>query len=574
MLFNNSNIWNAFSKMTRNDSKIAYGSWDALYPYVVCALVLKAKQNNISLDKSSRELIEELYENDFSFIFSGVDIKNLSSFNDVTIEDLISFVSDFQAALASYGKRSPEIIIPEKVITLNCKLIELSENDNLDMIGEACPVSAIQVAKTYSLSDIYTYSLQYRYKEFAALVSDVLGYKARFIAGEYYLFNYIEHAKKVISFPMWCCNTEHTVMGTYLEEKGYKPTHNNSTEAGILFAVDALTEEGTAAVCVPLGLIQKTDNSVLKDIINKKLLKAVVTLPGGIFQSTDIKTAILILTKKKNDTVRFVNGSEFFSKNRKLCNELSDTNIMEITNAYYNKSEYAKDVIIEDIKAKNYSLNYINYFVEPKIVITGMGSKKYPSVKLSEVLLAKPIRGTLIKSEVLNAETGNTTYRYLTSKNIIDNEIDQYLPEIPEQDKKVDKYCLKENDIILSVVTTDVIKVAIAQNIGELKIVVSNMLYKLTPNPEKVRPLFLKAVLSHPDAARVFKAYSSGSGSTSTLPIDVLCNTEIILPPLDKQDIFVKNYEELMNTRSMLVEQIHKIDKSKDLLFVTSFQEK
>ena len=133
---------------------------------------------------------------------------------------------------------------------------------------------------------------------------------------------------------------------------------------------------------------------------------------------------------------------------------------------------------------------------------------------------------------------------------------------------------MKENDIIISVVTTDVIKVAMAKDIGDLKIVVSNMLYKLTPNSDKVRPLFLKAVLSNPAASRLFKAYSTGAGATSTLPIDVLCNTEITLPPLDKQDIFVKNYEELMNTRLMLVEQIHKIDKSKDLLFVRSFQEK
>ena len=102
----------------------------------------------------------------------------------------------------------------------------------------------------------------------------------------------------------------------------------------------------------------------------------------------------------------------------------------------------------------------------------------------------------------------------------------------------------------------------------------SNMLYKLTPNPDKVHPLFLKAVLSNPAASRLFKVYSTGTGATSTLPIDVLCNTEITLPPLEKQNMFVKNYEDLMNTRHMLVEQIHKIDKSKDLLFLKSFQEK
>ena len=569
MLTNISPIYNALNKTIECNTSFTN---DVLTPYIICALVLKAKQSNISLNKSSEGLVKELYGNDSPSIVNEINIDDFSSFEEISIEDLKNFLSDYQSALYSIGKRAAEIFVPEKIISLICKLLELTDADILDMFGEACPVSALQITENYSVVDIYAYSLQYRIKEFAELLSDALGYKVKFIEGEYYLFDYIERANKVISFPMWNCSTIKTAMGTYLEGKGFKPTHNNSTEAGVLFAMDALAEDGLAAVCVPLNLVQKADNPILKDIIVKQQLKAVVALPGGLFPSTDIKTALLILSKKKNDSVRFVNGTEFFTKNRKLRNELSDTNIMEITNAYFNNSEYAKNVKTQEIIEKNYSLNYINYFIRPEIVIAGIGRNKYPSVKIADVLLAKPIRGTLIPSEVLDSEASNSSYRYLTAKNIIDNEIDFSLLEIPEQEKRVDKYCLKENDIILSVVTNDVIKVAIAQNIGDLHIVVSNMLYKLTPDSKKIRPLFLKAILSNPAASRVFKAYSSGS-SISTLTIDVLCNTEITLPSLDKQDIFVKNYEELMNTRCMLIEQIRMIDKSKDLLFVKTFQE-
>lgn len=571
MLSTRSSLWAAFDKMRGCNSSNPY---NVLNLYVICALVLKAKQNGISLDKSSVGLVKELYKNDYPNILHEIDINNLSFFEDVNIEDLKYFLQNYQSTLSINGKRDLEFFIPEKIVSLICKLLELTDTDTLNMFGETCPFAALHIANTYSLSDIHTYSMQYNSKEVAELLSEVLSYKINFIAGEYYLFNYIEQTNKVISFPMWYCDTQHSAMGTYLAEKGYKSTNHNSTEAGILIALDALKADGIAAVCVPLGLIQKRDNPVIKDIIEKKQIKAIISLPGGIFPTTEIKTAVLILSKKQNDSVRFVNGSEFFTKNRKLRNELSDTNIMEITNAYFNKSEYAKNVTIEEIKAKDYSLNYINYFVEPKIIIAGLGRNKYPSVRIADVLLAKPIRGTLIPSEVLDSEAGNSSYRYLTAKKIIDNEICLDLPEIPEQDKKIDKYCLKENDILLSVVTTDIIKVAIAKEIGDLNIVVSNMLYKLTPNPGKVRPLFLKAVLSNPAAARLFKVYSTGAGATSTLPIDILCNTEITLPPLEKQDIFVKNYEELMHTRSMLIEQIRKIDKSKDLLFVKSFQEK
>ena len=577
MLSSNSSIWKAFCKLrdSKNETSSAGGSWDSFFTYAVCALVLKAKNNGFPLNKNSKDLTIELYGNNYPTLLNDFEYQNLSAFDECSTEELKSFLLDYKSAFSTIGKSAEESFVPEKLISLICKLIDLSDNDTLDMIGEPCPISALQVEQSYSLSNIFSYSLNYRNKDFAELLSDVFGYKTKHIAGEYYLFNYIEHANKVISIPLWNCSTEHNEMGIYLKEKGFATSHNNSAEAGILFTLDALTDDGIAAVCVPLNLLQKPGNPIFKYIVDNKNLKAVISLPGGLFSTTDIKTAIIILSKKPVDNVRFVNGSEFFTKNRKLRNELSDTNIMEITNAYYNDSEYTKNVSIEEIKAKEYSLNCINYFVEPTINIPGIGRNKYPSVKLAELLKVKPIRGTLIKSEVLDAEAGNSSYRYLTSKNIIDNEIDiDQLAEIPEQDKKVAKYCLKENDIILSVVTTDIIKVAIAKNVGDLNIVVSNMLYKLTPNPDKVRPLFLKAILSNPAAARLFKAYSTGAGATSTLPIDVLCNTEITLPPLEKQDIFVKNYEELMNTRIMLVEQIHKIDKSKDLLFVKSFQEK
>lgn len=575
MLSTNSNLWNAFVKIRKSDASKSSDSFDVFNPFLICALVLKAKNNGYSLNKSSKELCIELYGKDYPGILNDIDIKDLSAFEEISVTDLKTYLLDYQSALSTIGKRSAETFVPEKLVSLFCKVLDLTDSDTLNMIGEPCSISALQVAYSSSVSKIYSYSMYYRNMVFSKILSDALGFDTEYICGEYYVFNYIEHTNKVISVPMWNCCTEHNSMGQYLVAKGFAPSRYNSTEAGILFALDALTEDGIAVVCVPLNLIQKSDNPVFKDIIDKKHLKAVISLPGGLFTSTDIKTAILVLSKKPVNIVRFVNGSEFFSKNRKLRNELSDTNIMEITNAYYNKSEYAKDVTTEEIIAKNYSLNCINYFVEPKIVIPGIGRNKYPSVKISELLTAKPIRGTLIKSEVLDSNAGNTSYRYLTSKNIVDNEIDiEQLPEIPVQDKKIDKYCLNENDIIISVVTTDVIKVAMAKDIGDLKIVVSNMLYKLTPNPAKVHPLFLKVVLSNPAAARLFKVYSTGTGATSTLPIDVLCNTEITLPPLEKQNIFVKNYEELMNTRFMLVEQIHKIDKSKDLLFLKSFQEK
>lgn len=575
MLSTNSNLLNAFVKIRKSDVSESYGSFDVFNTFLICAVVLKAKNNGLSLDKSSKELCNELYGKDCPGILNDIDIKNLSAFEEISETDLRTYLLDYQSILSTIGKRNAEFFIPEKIISLFCKILDLTDSDKLNMIGEPCSISALQVANSYSVSKLYSYSMYYKNKEFAEILSDALGFNIEYICGEYYGFNYVELANKVISVPMWNCSTKHNVMGQYLIEKGYAPSHYNSAEAGILFALDALTEDGIAVVCVPLNLIQKSGTLVFKDIIDKKQLKAVISLPGGLFSSTDIKTAILILSKKPVNTVRFVNGSEFFTKNRKLRNELSDTNIMEITNAYYNKSEYAKDVSTEEIRTKNYSLNCINYFVEPKIIIPGFGRNKYPFVKISDLLTAKPIRGTLIKSEVLDSEVGNTSYRYLTSKNIVDNEIDiEQITEIPEQDKKVNKYCLKENDIIISVVTTDVIKVAIVKDIGDLKIVMSNMLYKLTPNPDKVHPLFLKAVLSNPAATRLFKVYSTGTGATSTLPIDVLCNTEITLPPLEKQNMFVKNYEDLMNTRHILVEQIHKIDKSKDLLFLKSFQEK
>ena len=58
-------------------------------------------------------------------------------------------------------------------------------------------------------------------------------------------------------------------------------------------------------------------------------------------------------------------------------------------------------------------------------------------VKLSEILANKPIRGVLIKSEILDKKVNNANFYYLTQKNIIDNQISVELQSIPEQYNKI-----------------------------------------------------------------------------------------------------------------------------------------
>ena len=182
----------------------------------------------------------------------------------------------------------------------------------------------------------------------------------------------------------------------------------------------------------------------------------------------------LIVFSKKNQKIRFIDASKFYknekikvdiinssAKNKKKAVAMipdSDVNkILNLLNGN-NVTEISFSKKIEDFSKNNYNLDVIeNIDILPNFE-NGVELKK---------VIKNIIRGSQIDAKELNEiRTYDVTpYIYLTLSNINDGiiefeNIEEYLTKIPE---KQEKFCIKNNSILLSKIGNPPYKIAVAQ---------------------------------------------------------------------------------------------------------------
>ena len=148
----------------------------------------------------------------------------------------------------------------------------------------------------------------------------------------------------------------------------------------------SLTAKGKAAIVVPTGFITAQsgiERKIREQMVERKMLRGVVSMPSNIFATTGTNVSILFLDKEntKGDIV-LMDASKLGTtvkegKNQKtlLSPEEEDT-IIDIFNKHEAKEDFSVVVSYDDIKAKNYSLSAGQYF-EVKIEYTDITTKEF-----------------------------------------------------------------------------------------------------------------------------------------------------------------------------------------------------
>ena len=148
----------------------------------------------------------------------------------------------------------------------------------------------------------------------------------------------------------------------------------------------SLTAKGKAAIVVPTGFITAQsgiERKIREQMVERKMLRGVVSMPSNIFATTGTNVSILFLDKEntKGDIV-LMDASKLGTtvkegKNQKtlLSPEEEDT-IIDIFNKHEAKEDFSVVVSYDDIKAKNYSLSAGQYF-EVKIEYTDISPSEF-----------------------------------------------------------------------------------------------------------------------------------------------------------------------------------------------------
>lgn len=141
----------------------------------------------------------------------------------------------------------------------------------------------------------------------------------------------------------------------------------------------AKPKTGRVAVIVPHGVLFRggAEGKIREQLLKENVIDAVIGLPAGLFQTTGIPVAILILDRsreagaqnEKTKDVFFIEASKEF-KAQKAQNILTDENIEKIYSTYKKRKDvekFARKVSIKEIEENDFNLNitrYVDTFVE------------------------------------------------------------------------------------------------------------------------------------------------------------------------------------------------------------------
>lgn len=151
------------------------------------------------------------------------------------------------------------------------------------------------------------------------------------------------------------------------------PPEKNGDYAWFLHVLKSLNSTGKAGIVMPHGILFRgnAEEDIRKQVLQKKYIKAIVSLPANLFYGTGIPACIVIIDKEKADErtgIFLIDASRGFKKDGNK-NRLREQDIERIVQTYTKREDvpgYARFVSYEEILENNQgNLNIPRYIQKP-----------------------------------------------------------------------------------------------------------------------------------------------------------------------------------------------------------------
>ena len=146
----------------------------------------------------------------------------------------------------------------------------------------------------------------------------------------------------------------------YKRFNGYNVPPKNGDYAWFLHVLKSLDSNGKAGIIMPHGVLFRgnAEESIRIDILKKKHIKGIVSLPANLFYGTGIPACIVIIDKEnaeKREGIFLIDASQGYMKDGNK-NRLREQDIAKIVNVFTNSTEiqgYSRFVKYAEILEKN-----------------------------------------------------------------------------------------------------------------------------------------------------------------------------------------------------------------------------
>lgn len=361
------------------------------------------------IEEANKEKLEGVFSVDFNSesILGKLPQRNkmlrhlINDFHNIDLsdvgEDIIgnSYMYMIERFGADAGKKAGEFFTKRSVASLLAKLAEPKEGDRI--ADPACGSGGLLLlageevektgSKNYALygqeSTGSTYQL--------ARMNMFLHGKdsARIEWGDTLNNPLLVENDELMKFDVQVCNPPFSLSkwgAENAESDGYRrfwrgvPPKDKGDFAFISHMIEtAKPKTGRVAVIVPHGVLFRggAEGKIREQILKENLIDAVIGLPAGLFQTTGIPVAILIIDRSREKggenedkkDILFIEASKEY-KPGKAQNILTEEHIEKIYNTYHKRKEiekFSRKVDPSEIEENDYNLNitrYVDTFVE------------------------------------------------------------------------------------------------------------------------------------------------------------------------------------------------------------------
>lgn len=149
------------------------------------------------------------------------------------------------------------------------------------------------------------------------------------------------------------------------------PPEKNGDYAFLLHILKSMKQTGHGAVILPHGVLFRgnAEEIIRKNIVDRKWIKGIISLPANLFFGTGIPACIIVLDKSEAETrngIFMIDASKGFMKdgNKNRLRECDIKKIVDTFNAQIEIPKYSRFVPMDEITNKdknNYNLNIPRY---------------------------------------------------------------------------------------------------------------------------------------------------------------------------------------------------------------------
>lgn len=438
---------------------------------------------------------------------------------------------------------------PSSVVNLATSILQIADKENVAEIGCGAGSFLIKAFSENANAQYSGYEINVDSYIAAKIRSELLSDNIQVFLKDAFSLLYETNCKfdKVFSnYPFGLQQRNLSGGAEYLKELEQKfPGISKATSSDWIFnyLLFHITKDTGKAVGIMTNgsTWNSNDMPIRKYFVEGGMIEAVISMPKKLFSYTSIPTSLVVFSHG-NSSIRMVDATNICQQGRRQ-NEFSPSDIQTIVHALSSDSEYSRLISLEELRGNDYILNLGRYNTHREVIENG--------VPFGEIIKSIT-RGAPCTARQLDDMVSDkvTNMQYLMLSNIQNGLIDENLPYLIGIEPKYEKYCLKNDDLILSK-NGYPYKVAIASVKEGQKILANGNLYIIEVDKERANPYYLKAFFESEHGVSALKSITVGA-TIPNIGVEMLKGLVIPLPSLEEQNRIAQKYQATLDEIAVL----------------------